>query len=142
MIPQPATVVLASLGPDGSHSEELRSDSMMLMLSPRFAAMVQVGKLRHNRRKLCAVCFFAVFAFFLQVSQLIAQTGGSVVGVTLDPSGAAVPGASLELRSVATGEARSTTSANNGDFNFPFVEAGTYDLSATKGGFATVVVSG
>jgi len=66
------------------------------------------------------------------------ETWGSVRGTVTDPSGAAVPGAQLELSGGALPRALSTTSDATGAFLFLQAPAGTgYSLSVTSAGFRT-----
>jgi hypothetical protein len=73
---------------------------------------------------------------------LAQQTTGSVQGTVLDESKAAVPGATLELRNVATNVVRTQVSDPQGRYLFNFVPPGTYDLRATLSGFKAREVSG
>jgi hypothetical protein len=63
-------------------------------------------------------------------------------GMVLDPSGAAVPAASLELRNPGTGLVRHTDSGANGFYSFPFLAVGNYELEIAKTGFVSKVVRG
>jgi hypothetical protein len=67
-----------------------------------------------------------------------AQTSstGALTGVTLDPSGAVLPGVVLRLVSQDTAGTQSTISDKEGRFNFPLLPPGTYTLAASKAGFA------
>ena len=63
-------------------------------------------------------------------------------GIVLDPSGAAVPEAALELRNPATGQVRQTQTDANGFYSFPFLPVGNYELEIAKTGFVSKVVRG
>jgi len=60
----------------------------------------------------------------------------------VDPAGAAIPGASLQLRNTASGQVRQTHSDANGFYSFPLLPPGTYDLQFGKPGFAAKTMSG
>src|SRR4051794_4500262 len=78
----------------------------------------------------------APFVFFLVFVGLRAQTPlGSVTGLATDPSGAAVPGASVTLISEATAVKRSTVTNASGAYSFPDLPPATYRLSADAKGF-------
>src|SRR5262245_29722861 len=62
---------------------------------------------------------------------------GNIYGNVTDASGAILPGASISLTSDRTG-ARYTTSGTGGDFRFLNLDPGTYKLSVSLAGFATV----
>jgi len=65
---------------------------------------------------------------------------GRVAGRVRDEQGAVVAGATLKLKNPSTGFERATTSDENGEFNFPELALGTYDLSISKAGFQTTVL--
>jgi len=74
---------------------------------------------------------------------LYGQTWNShLEGIVLDPSGAAVPEAALELRNPATGQVRQTQTDANGFYSFPFLPVGNYELEIAKTGFVSKVVRG
>jgi hypothetical protein len=79
-----------------------------------------------------------VSTVFLLVFQSPAQTTNSLVtGVITDTSGAAVPGAQVDVRNQGTGLLRSTTSGGDGIYILPQLAPGIYDVSVKKSGFAT-----
>jgi len=63
-------------------------------------------------------------------------------GLVLDPSGAAIPTASVELRNTATGQARVARTNDYGFYSFPLVPVGTYNLEVSKAGFAAKTLRG
>jgi len=72
-----------------------------------------------------------------------AQTWNSnLEGLVLDPSGAAIPGASVDLRNAATGQTRQTQTNEHGFYSFPLLPVGPYDLEVFKPGFARKVLRG
>ncbi|MGD0458936.1 MAG: carboxypeptidase regulatory-like domain-containing protein [Terriglobia bacterium] len=74
---------------------------------------------------------------------LYGQTWNShLEGIVLDPSGAAVPEAAIELRNSATGQVRQTQTDANGFYSFPFLPVGNYELEIAKTGFVSKVVRG
>jgi outer membrane receptor protein involved in Fe transport len=70
----------------------------------------------------------------------LAGSDGSIEGRLLDPTGAAVAGARLTVRNVHTDATCSATSDATGSFNFPILTVGTYEVTATRDGFARLVV--
>jgi hypothetical protein len=62
---------------------------------------------------------------------------GSVVGTVTDQTGAVVPGASVTLTNVQTGQTREAITDNAGSFSIVNVAEGTYDLSVKMTGFRT-----
>ena len=65
------------------------------------------------------------------------QTFGQITGRVSDESGAVVPGANITLTSVGTNAARTTVTTGAGDYTFPSVAPGIYNLKAEHEGFRT-----
>src|SRR6267142_2309904 len=66
---------------------------------------------------------------------------GDIVGTVVDRTGAAVPGASIEVVNVATGVKTSMTSRDQGDFRFGNLPVGTYTIRVSKSSFATTTLT-
>jgi hypothetical protein len=66
------------------------------------------------------------------------STFGTVLGNVKDPSGSAVPKATVELLNVGTNAARTATTNDAGAYQFVNVEQGKYQLKVTAAGFQTV----
>src|SRR3984893_9518213 len=64
---------------------------------------------------------------------------GSVVGIVSDPSGAAIPGATVALSNEASGVSRSVTTNGDGEYQFAAVLPGTYSVQATAQNFESAV---
>src|SRR6201995_3329485 len=60
---------------------------------------------------------------------------GALTGVTLDPSGAALPGVILHLTIENGSESKSIISDNAGRFAFFLLPPGTYEMQASKADF-------
>jgi Carboxypeptidase regulatory-like domain len=66
-----------------------------------------------------------------------AQSGGSSIsGTVLDPSGAVVANATVEIHNAVSGYDRKTTTDNKGNFNFSNVPFNPYHMTVTAEGFA------
>ena len=63
---------------------------------------------------------------------------GSLSGRVTDPSGAIVPGASVIVRSLATGVEQSAKTNHTGLYRFPVVMPGSYSITASVKGFRDV----
>ena len=74
--------------------------------------------------------------------RLYGQTAstGAVTGVTLDPSGTALPGVIVRLTKEGGGETKGTTSDNGGRFGFLLVPPGAYQLGAQKTDFEPLTI--
>jgi hypothetical protein len=85
--------------------------------------------------------FVAVFAFFVLATPLIHAQGvgnsASITGTVMDPTGAVVPKATVEIHNVVSGLDRSTTADNMGNFSFVNVPYNPYHLSVNASGFST-----
>ena len=82
-----------------------------------------------------------LIAAWLLSFQLVAQIGGNgtIEGVISDPSGATMPGATVEATQIATGvkTVRQTTAA--GYYVLASMPPGEYTLKVTANGFETLV---
>ena len=67
-----------------------------------------------------------------------AQTNATIVGKVLDPSGAAIPSATVSAVNEATGYKREVTSGADGAYLMPAMPVGTYTVSAQQSGFNRV----
>ena len=71
---------------------------------------------------------------------LVAQEfRAALSGHITDPSGAAVSGARIEIKSTTTGAVLNTVSADDGSYQFPYVNPGEYTITVEKAGFRRVV---
>ena len=89
--------------------------------------------MRDSRLTLFAVLIVA--ALFASDRPAFAQTTGDIRGTVSDATGAPLPGAALEVRSAALQGVRTTTADVSGEFRFPHLPPGSYDLGAALEGF-------
>ena len=83
------------------------------------------------------LAFLVVALFLAGNSNINAQTDtGRVVGTVVDPSGAAVPGATISITNVGTGSVQSATSDSQGNFSVLSLVRGGYQAKAAANGFA------
>src|SRR5713226_6158158 len=81
-----------------------------------------------------------LLAGFGAVTRLAAQgTTATILGTITDSTGASIPGTSVQVKNVGTGQVQSTQSDAAGRFNVPDVGVGNYEVQASKDGFSTVV---
>jgi hypothetical protein len=90
-------------------------------------------------RNLVLMQLLLIMCFF--VSPGTASTGssgssGSIAGTVLDPTGAVVPKATVEIHNPVSHFDESTTTDNSGNFSFPNVPFNPYHLTVTATGFA------
>src|SRR5881628_1007768 len=92
-----------------------------------------------NHRDGSALRLFALACLILMAAapvDLEAQVlYGSILGNVKDPSGAAVPGATVTITHKATNQSRETLTDDIGNYNFPTVQTGTYTVKVTLPGF-------
>src|SRR5579875_2154679 len=78
----------------------------------------------------------SVVLFLAFAAALCAQTAdGTVSGYVTDPSGSAIPNAKVTLTNSATQAAVNTQTNATGFYSFPYVLAGTYEVSVEATGF-------
>ena len=77
-------------------------------------------------------------------NRVLAQTAatGALTGAVTDPSGGVVPGATVHVVNVATGDSHTFVSQSNGSYLAPFLAPGAYRVEVSKNGFKTVSLTG
>lgn len=70
------------------------------------------------------------------------QPTAQITGIITDASGAIVDGASVEVSNLTTGVSQKTISNASGNYLFPVLNPGTYNLTVAKPGFETVTRTG
>ncbi|MGH9620986.1 MAG: carboxypeptidase-like regulatory domain-containing protein, partial [Bryobacteraceae bacterium] len=88
------------------------------------------------RLALAALTLFAVVPLCAQ------QPTAQVTGIITDASGAVVPGATITVTNVNTGVAATTKSNNSGNYLFPVVQPGMYNIGVQKSGFDQITRTG
>src|SRR5262245_24592488 len=77
------------------------------------------------------------------LSAVHAQTVSTeILGLVTDSSGSVLPNATVRARRIATGDVRSTQSNETGNYIFPLLEIGAYEVTCSATGFKTEVRSG
>ena len=98
-----------------------------------------------RRGRAYLIMSFGLALSLLAVGSLLkSQTvSGSISGIVTDPSGAAVPGASVTLVNGETGQVMKTTTNSSGIYGFPVVPVGRdYSVTVEARGFKTYVQRG
>src|SRR5437773_8104587 len=94
-------------------------------------------------RRVAAYVFIGAFVGIAATTRLEAQAvRATILGVVRDSSGAPMPGATVEVRNVGTGAARSVVTNDLGRYNTPDLAIGTYEVQASLPGFQRVVHKG
>jgi len=92
----------------------------------------------HTRRFAALAAFALSLAVTLAGAQSVGNSG-SINGSVIDPTGAVVPNAKVEIRNPVSGFDRSTTSDASGKFAFTNIPFNPYHLVVTAEGFAASV---
>jgi len=91
---------------------------------------------------LIGICLWLTCVLASLPTGLNAQaTNGVISGTVTDPSGAALPGATVQVKNVSTGLIRTVTTNEVGRYRVPDLLVGQYEVQATLSGFRTVVES-
>ena len=91
-----------------------------------------VARLTHI---LAVVACLATLAQFIDRASAQGETTSAIVGTVVDPSGAALPGATVTIAGTETGSRRSVKTDDAGRFNFPQLKPGSYSVTAEAEGF-------
>ncbi len=76
----------------------------------------------------------------LNVVSAQTSTSGQITGNVTDQGGAAVPEATVTVTLIGTGETRTVTTSEDGNYTLPNLSIGTYRVSVTKSGFKETAV--
>jgi hypothetical protein len=85
---------------------------------------------------------YAVGAILALSLSGFAQTVGQITGVVTDPSGSIVVGATVTITNSQTNVSRPTTTNNAGNYAFPALQPGVYNVKAEMHGFQREVREG
>ena len=88
------------------------------------------------RKSRSAAFVLTLFLLFGLAAQAQSGSATSITGTVVDPSGAVVPKASIELRNPVSGFSRSVVTDNAGIFTIPNVPFNPYHLTVNGKGFA------
>src|SRR5947208_2054975 len=94
-------------------------------------------------RKFVVMLIVAWVAIHSTSNELTGQaTNGIISGTVTDASGAAVPGATVQVKNVNTGVTRTVVTNEQGRYRAPDLLVGEYEVQASLAGFQTVVQRG
>jgi len=94
-------------------------------------------------RRVAAYVFIGAFVAIAAGTRLEAQAvRATILGAVRDATGAAMPGATVEVRNVGTGVVQSVVTNEQGRYNAPDLAIGTYEVQASLSGFQRVVHKG
>ena len=78
---------------------------------------------------------WVVVALYFLLNTAWADVAGRISGMVSDPSGAFVAGATVTLKNVGNGTNHTTTTNDQGQYSFPVVPVGKYELEVSSSGF-------
>ena len=87
-------------------------------------------------KKSLHAAFLVVFYLGLSLSVYAQSGGSSISGTVLDPSGAVVANAKVQIHNAVSGYDRNTATDSKGNFSFPNVPFNPYHMTVTATGFA------
>lgn len=94
----------------------------------------------NRERAMRKLSLLAVLSFGLLLDGQTTST--EVLGTVTDSTGSVVPGASVTLLRIATGEKRQAKTDASGNYSFPLIEIGDYTVSVEMQGFRTQTTTG
>jgi Carboxypeptidase regulatory-like domain len=87
------------------------------------------------QRSICAIALFSALLIFCL--PVWASVGGAISGTLKDASGSVVAGAVVTLREIDTGLVYHTRTNHMGDYTFPVLPIGHYELDIEAAGFSS-----
>src|SRR5690348_14191453 len=83
--------------------------------------------------------FIGIMTIFAGAPSVLAQVTGTLSGRVLDATDAAVPGATVTVKSIETGATRTATTDDSGSYKIVSVPVGPQEVRAEKAGFKAAV---
>ncbi|HLI77796.1 MAG TPA: carboxypeptidase-like regulatory domain-containing protein, partial [Acidobacteriaceae bacterium] len=95
------------------------------------------GRLLHSTLGVAALQTIGAGGLAVSAVSLSAQVvGGTISGTVVDPSGAVIPGAKVNVHNIDTGNERNLVTGSDGRFSAPSITVGTYRITVQVTGFA------
>src|SRR5262245_49219759 len=76
-----------------------------------------------------------IVALLVFAAALFAQDQATLTGTVTDPSGAAIPSATVKAVNTATNNTSETKTTSDGVFTIPYLTPGVYNVEVTAAGF-------
>jgi hypothetical protein len=116
------------------HMQSLPShEARTIMIETRFKAVVGL---------LMCLTLAVCLDLFLSPPADAQVSGATLSGLVTDPSSAGIPGASVSIKNVGTGEVREVPTNGDGFYSAPNLQPGRYEVTITAQGFNKVVQKG
>ncbi len=91
-----------------------------------------------NLRLRIVALMLALFTLGIAASSMAQSTTGSIYGTVVDSSGAVVPGATVTVKESHTGLSQSVVSNGSGEYLFPTLNPGDYNVTGSASGFKSL----
>lgn len=101
-----------------------------------------LARILQGPMKIAGITAMTVALSFLSTSAFAQLTTGSIAGVISDQSGAAMPGATVEVLNTETGARRQLVTDSAGRYAAPSLSLGLYEVKVSMSGFASVANKG
>ena len=75
--------------------------------------------------------FIALLAPWISGVAMAQTVSTQILGLVTDPAGAVIPGATVTARRTATGDVRTTKTNETGNYIFPLLDVGDYEVTCT-----------
>jgi hypothetical protein len=110
----------------------------MPKLSRLMVSVLRISKENHMFKQIARITGLLALVILMGALNLsMAQSSqGGISGTVTDSTGAVVGGATIDVTNAATGEKRSVTASENGEYAIPNLTVGLYTITANATGFA------
>jgi Carboxypeptidase regulatory-like domain len=96
---------------------------------------------RKSLRSLARLFWLLTFTLASLISASAQGTTGAVRGIVTDPNGAVVPGAKVTISSKSINYRSETTTGSGGEYQFPDIPPGQYEITIEASSFKTLTLS-
>ena len=118
-----------------SHTNDQRN---LAEAAARTGVVLNAGSIRGPvRERLAQFAMLAIVLWFVLPSYSQTISTGALTGVTLDLSGAVIPGVAIQITGGDKADTRTTVTDDQGRFGFLLLAPGVYQLRAAKSNFET-----
>src|SRR5262245_59047488 len=107
-----------------------------LLFRPRQRSFEEGSSAMHRFRVLSLIVLVCSGGLMFPAASF-AQTTADIVGRVTDTSGAVLPGATVSIENVGTGNIQTTITSDTGDYVFTLLLIGTYTVKIEMSGFQT-----
>ncbi len=101
-----------------------------------------MNKIYRNVLRSMNFCLGIILVLWFTMPMLAQFTTARLAGRVLDPSGQSLSNATVTVMDIGTGYTRTTTASDSGEYLFPSLPVGNYQLTVTLAGFSTYTQKG